>query len=201
MRYDACSFGGQTIDLSSKNGYHYTEFSEFSYTNCDLVNALTAQTDNVNVINTALPFDFSDFGSEPILGTEAAKNLSVNTSYDNRTEFVFNEDSSTYSIHKNGKAFCDALNGEILEFTNCFILFADSVTYDNAECSQMVMDTVGSGVGYYVTNGTLTKMKWSATTAGVMTFYNEAGEKLTINRGSSYIYYLKSSKIDNVTLS
>ena len=203
INYDSCITNNTAIDLSLKSGYHYTEFSKFSYSNCDLINAAieAAKVNDSDFPSTALPFSFLDFGSEPVMGTKTAKTASLSLNKDSFAEFIFNEDAMTYSINKNGKPMQDALNGESAHFTNCFVLFADSVTYDNAECSQMVMDTVGSGVGYYLSYGTVTEIKWSATTGGVMTFYNESGEKLAVNRGNSYIYYMKSSKVDNVIFS
>ena len=116
-------------------------------------------------------------------------------------KLIYDKENKKYSYEKNGISLTDPLNGSNLNFTNCFILFADSVTYDNFNGCQMVLNTVGNGVGYYITEGSYTEIKWNATTSGDIKFYIPTGEKLTINRGNSYICYLKSSKINTISFS
>ena len=74
----------------------------------------------------------------------------------------------------------------------------DSVTYDNFECSQMIMDTLGSGRGFYFTNGTVCEINWVSNSDGSLSFYQPDGQKLIINRGRSYISFMKSSRMDNL---
>ncbi len=91
------------------------------------------------------------------------------------------------------------LNGKNVNFANCLVLFADSITYENFDGEQMVMNTLGQGTGYYFTSGTATGISWSADANGNMTILDESGEKLTVNRGNTYIGFVKSSKVQNVT--
>ena len=79
------------------------------------------------------------------------------------------------------------LTDDALAYDNVFILFADTVTYESASSSQMVMNTAGGGVGYYVTGGTVTAIRYEASLSGELAFYTEGGERLTVNRGTSYI--------------
>ena len=65
--------------------------------------------------------------------------------------------------------------------------------YESAEATELVMNTADRGTGYYATMGTVIKIRWEASESGSLCFYTEDGEKLTVNRGSSYIGFVKSS--------
>ena len=135
----------------------------------------------------------SDYATE-------TRSIGIFYSDQNVTRFTYKVESGMYEIKKNESPFLDALSGNSMTFKNCFILFADSTTYDTSDYSQMVMHTVGSGSGYYITDGGFCEIKWSATTAGIMTFCSQSGEKLVINRGTSYVAYVKSSMKNSVII-
>ena len=84
------------------------------------------------------------------------------------------------------------LNTANIEYDNAFVLFADSVTYETTTGTELVMNTVGSGNGYYMTSGTYSPIKWIAD-GDTMTFYDENDNKLAVNRGTSYISFVKST--------
>ena len=199
LSYKSCDTSGYAIDLSLKDGFYYTEFSSKVYTNCDLVSSGLSAYGIKNVsVNNTLPFAFNGFNKDIIQFKKANDKVQIMLDDGAIVDLNYDKEKGNYYYSKNGTPKTDLLNGKTVEFTNCFILFADSITYDKFECSQMVMDTIGSGTGYYITEGTYTTIKWIATENGVMSFYLSTGERLTVNRGNSYICYLKSSKTDSV---
>ena len=201
-KYDFCDLGDKAIDFSIKEGYHYTEFLDYAYTHCDLLNTLksTYEMENTMHDETRLPFVFNEFGNECIRYDKIASKIEF-TDDGYNLKLTYNKESKKYTHQQNGITRVDPLNGKKLDFVNCFILFADSITYDNSSGCQLVMNTIGSGLGFYITEGSYTEIKWQATQSGTLSFYLTDGEKLTINRGNSYICYLKSSKINNVSFS
>jgi len=86
------------------------------------------------------------------------------------------------------------LTGETIAYTNVFILFSNTITYENSDGIEMVFDTVSGGKGYYISNGTLTEFKWCVDETNNLKFYNLKNEELTINRGNVYISYYKASR-------
>ena len=191
------------LDLSKNQGYHYTEYMSNVYTNPDL---LTSGLVSAGISGTAnnsspLPYNHIDFGEESVVYSDSIGTvIRIEQSSESVSELRYDEESKCYTIYKNGTAMIDSLNGNSVNFANCFILFTDSVTYDNSTCNQMVMDTIGDGSGYYFTGGTYTEIKWTATSGGIMTFYSMDGNKLTVNRGTSYISFVKSSMTDKITI-
>lgn len=202
IQYDSCNLLDKNIDLSEKQEYAYTEQDGNLFTNKDLIDlAITSST--ISTKDTSgfiLPYSFLDFGSILTPSESNAEKISIFYSDQNLTELIYNSESGMYSIRKNEGILTDSLNENSPEFKNCFVLFADSATYETAEYSQMIMSTTGSGKGFYISEGFIYEIKWSATTAGVMTFYSSSGEKLVINRGTIYIAYVKSSQTKSVVI-
>ncbi len=199
IEYPMCDISDSNLDLSENDGYHFTEHTENIYTNPDLLGGAMASTGLADKAPaySPLPYIHRDFGSESISFAESeASKVTISGGADDLTELTYISESNGYSIIKNGEALTDSLNDNICIFENCFVLYADSAIYDRVSCTQMVMDTVGEGVGYYITCGTYTEIKWTATSGGIMTFYSPSGEKLTINRGSCYISFVRSSQRD-----
>lgn len=198
--YDSCNVSESHFDLSEHSGYHYSEFTQYQYTNSDL---LLAGLKNSSLTSKRsekeLPYIFNEFGKSHVSTDTKVQNISIAFSDSSSTELIYNENSSEYLLYKNGEIKKDLLNDESLIFTNCLVLFADSVTYENPNGEQMVMNTVSGGVGYYMTHGTISGFTWSADLDGNMTFLNNSGAKLTVNRGNTYIAFVKSSKMQSVT--
>lgn len=200
MAYESCS--PLHLVLSAKGGYSYTEQIGNVYTNKDLITSglYDAGLSDTKPIVYPLPYTHVAFGEELSLDTmDSAREIRISHSEDYLTSLKFNEESGKYSLFSNSLPITEAANGSNIEITNCFVLFADSVTYDNSSGSQMVMDTVGGGKGYYFVNGVVCPISWTSTLGGIMTFYSQSGEKLMIERGSIYISFVRSSRMDKVS--
>lgn len=186
IEYDSCT-PPSIIDVS---GLSYKEYNSYTYTNSDLLKAGITEHE----FTATLPYIHAKIGENTMFEATASK-VTFET-----TELVYDEETSSYIWYENGEAQRDLINGQALSFTNCLILFADSVIYDNQNGTQMVMNTIGTGSGYYLTNGTYTKINYTSSQSGSMTFYSQTGEQLTINRGEIYIRYLKSSMKNQITI-
>ena len=202
VSYDSLPISSH-FDLSVHKGYHYTEYSLFNYTNGDLIAAglANANVGAPTVTGLSLPYLFNDFGNAGIVGAKSAKSVSIPFSETTATEFYYSAAENCYAMSKNGIAKKDMLNDSAIKFDNLFILFADTVTYEGECATEMIMNTIGSGKGFYISGGTAQNITWTADPLGNMTFYNDASGQLIINRGTSYIGFAKSSKIADVSIS
>ena len=104
-----------------------------------------------------------------------------------------------YVVTKNDTVLVDRINNETLAFDNVFVLFSDSATYETSEYTECVLDTVSGGRGKYATDGKYIDITWTVTEEGLL-FLDENGEKLTVNRGTSFISFVKSSQANAVTI-
>ena len=109
--------------------------------------------------------------------------------YYNGDHFQFASESY-YSEY--GKAHLDPQNDNAqLCFKNVIIQSAGMNQLD--EHGYMVYDVVGSGEGYYITNGKAEPITWKKKSIeGKTTFYDESGNEITINTGKTYIAIVPS---------
>ena len=197
--YDSLDVSTSALDLSAKKGYHYTEYSEYAYSNGGLITAgLAASNIDTLTHSPTLPFVFSE--SDTIHGSVTAKAITLPFSDGLETELIFRETDKMYTFLKGGSVKQDLLSCESISVKNVFILFADAVTYEDKFGCEMILDTLGSGSGYYVSNGVSVDILWSVGEDGNLSFSTVDGSPLTVNKGSSYIGYVKASMTDEVTL-
>ena len=190
------------FDLLNSTGYCYTENSNYIYTNGDLI-AAGLRNSGVNQNQNAapeLPFRFVAYGAEEISHAKSGTKILLPYNDHDETELYYSADDGVYVYMKNGTAKTDMLTGGNVTFKNCFVLFADSATYESATSTETVMATGTEGIGYYCTNGTAIAIRWAVDDSGALSFYDESGTLLTVNRGNSYIAYYKSSGIEKVTV-
>ena len=75
-----------------------------------------------------------------------------------------------------------------------------ATTYEKSSGTELVIDVISGGRGYYVTKGTLTEFTWALDEIGELNFYSLSGERLTVNRGNSYLAFYKASDAVNVKI-
>ncbi len=185
----------ECIDLDARKGYYYTEYSEYAYTNGALIKALLkeASVDTEMISAPTVPYDFVDYYSERLSMSREAQEISISFANGNNTGFVFDDSTGRYSMSKNSSAVRDLLNDEICSYDNLFVLFADCTTVETADITESVFYTMTGGKGYYATEGGYTEISWTTDKAGQLVFLDSNGERLKVNRGTSYIAFAKSS--------
>lgn len=201
VEYDKRPLKDGYLDLADNIGYHYSEYNDNIYTNRDLISALikNTKTSTVKVTSPSLPYSFPEYNAEEIVCKLSAVNAKISNSTSDTTVFSYSEENKTYTVSKNDTALVDRLNSETLSYNNVFILFSDSATYETSEYTECVLDTNSGGTGMYLTGGKYVDITWTVTENGLL-FLDENGEKLTVNRGTSYISFVKSSQADKVSI-
>ena len=191
------------LDFAETNGYCYTEYNSFVYTNGDLVNAFLNNT-RVNLASSEvciLPYSFPEIDKKAEISGENATSISISYSDKNSTQLIYSAVDGCYVLSKNSTVKSDLLNDKPLKYDNVFILYANSTTYETETDTQMILDTSSNGTGLYFTNGVYTEITWEKDVSGNLVFYNSNGEKLMVNRGTSYISFVKASSKSSVKIS
>ncbi len=198
--YDAWETDGITLDLSQYSDCYYIENTLYVYTSENMVeiaeNRMSASASISGYKNA--PYTFAD---DKISGVTDAVTVSIPYSDGNVTNLYYHEGSGKYLYYKGENRRMDMLTGENISFTNVFVLFANATTYENSDGTELVIDTVSGGRGYYISNGGLTEFVWSTNKSGELIFKNLMGETLDVNRGNAYIAYYKASLATNITFS
>ena len=200
INYSKCLIDDEFTNEEKLSGLVYKEFAKFTYTGgVFLKNAFTFEDLDINSNGWIIPFVFYEERATVKCETYFNK-IVIPYSQTSVTSLTYMQDTSLYVFEKNDLQTTDITNGKSVRFKNCFILFADSATYENQDATQMVLNTIGDGEGYYFTEGTAKQIKWSLNQNGEMKLYDEDYKELTVNPGSSYISFVKSSKIGDIVL-
>ena len=191
------------LDFQAVSGYCYTEYNSFVYTNGDLVNAminnLGVNRSNNEKVN--LPYNFIAYQDRVYLAGYKADSISISFSSTSSTVLDYSIENGQYFLTKNGSIKKDLLNDRAISYDNVFILYANATTHETEDNTQLIIDTYTSGTGLYATMGTCIEITWHRDENGNLNFYNSSGEKLTVNRGSTYIAYVKASAKSSVQFS
>lgn len=190
------------INLENLDGYHYTEYTHYAYTNSTLVNSALVNLgiDMHSTASVSLPYAFADSGTSLVLGDTKAERIYIPYSISQDTSFSYSSVTKKYTYEKSGVPKKDNLTNEFIAFDNIFVLFADSVTYEDKNGTTMNVETEKGGEGYFVSCGAARKILWTSTGEGLK-FTDIYGSELVINPGINYIGYAKASKTNEVTFS
>ena len=201
VEYSVDKLPTSNIDLSKSASYAYSEGSSHLYTNASLMaNAL----DNSRVPTRfstfpTLPFHFRGYFEEEFKSDESARRIQIPFGENNKVSLLYDDSRQSYYYQRNGVNRVDLHNGEYICFKNAFVLFSDSTTYERSDATELVVDTENGGTGYYFTNGGVQKILWGKDSAGNIRFTDTKGDVLSINRGTSYIAYYKTTQRAQIT--
>ena len=189
------------INIKECIGYYFNEEAGY-FTSGELLSMLIIEKGiaTVRPSNTGVPYTHVSVESEPVMYSDTAKSVKILYSDSNYTEISYSSDSQSYRVTKQSGALSPS-DGAVCEYKNAFILFADAVTYESSNSTVFSMNTSTGGRGYYFTMGTYKEITWALNDKGELIFSLENGDKLTVNRGTSYISYVKSSGTDKVSIS
>lgn len=192
--YNAWETGKLELDLSRYASTYYTENTLYIYTSESMINSALNREPDLSYTASGYkdaPYDF--ISNTAFVGTTVANTVIIPFSSENESAFYYHENTGKYLFYKSGNRKIDMLNGKNISYTNLFLLFADAVTYEKADGTELVIDTISGGAGYYISKGMLTEFRWSTDKSGALHFSALNGEKLTVNRGNAYMAFFKAS--------
>lgn len=146
-------------------------------------------------------FNFYDEETDNhIVGSPAPHVHMISTSIQT-VDFVYNEETGEYLRYQyNGLPHKDGTTGEQLSLKNVLILFTDISLIPGDAAGRLSVGTVGSGQGYYITNGKRKVINWSRETkTSTVHLEYRNGDELILNSGKTFICVVDDSvagKID-----
>lgn len=192
---------GDIIDFEKNSGYHYTEYGLYNYTNSDLLNAYIQNhgVSNIMASEPEMPYTIVPEGQKTY-GSIKANTALIQFDKSSTTELIYSPTTGKYKIQKNGRSITDKLDDTTPSYDNAFILFSDATTHETADATELILDTVSGGNGYYLNGGYAEKITWTTTESGSLKMFAESGEQLSVNPGVSYIAFSKSSQSSSTKL-
>ncbi len=199
IKYSAWDASKINLDISKISDCYYVENTLYIYTGIESVNS--AMQNNEAIVGSEYkepPFEFSD---TKVFGTTDSKSVIIPYSDNNQSQFYYSAESEKYAFYKSGIKKNDMLNGKGIQYSNLFVLFANTTTYENSNGCELVLDNTSGGSGLYISLGKATEIKWSVNESGELEFRTLDGEILSVNRGNSFISYYKASEALKIRLS
>lgn len=117
--------------------------------------------------------------------------LTLNMSVYTQPWFEYDSKNKVYNRFQYGDKQIDDLTGKQLTFKNIIIQFAHYTSIDDHD--RQMIDLVGTGDGYYVSDGKIVPITWTKSTDDSVTKYSTAdGKELQLNPGKTYVTVFES---------
>lgn len=115
-----------------------------------------------------------------------ADSVFMKYSYYTNSSYEYDSENKVYKRSMSGTAHVDAVTGKQYTYKNIIITPIASHTYDSY--GRLSLDDVGSGEGYYITDGYAIPIKWSKESRSSQTLYTDKdGKEIKINDGNTFI--------------
>ena len=132
----------------------------------------------IKIYYSADKLDFST-----IENTKVANTININYSNITKNNYVYDADNKVYLRSVNGTKQTDYVTGKQLTVKNIIVYSVKYSTID--DYGRQTIDNVGTGNGYYISNGVAVPITWKKDSRSSQTIYKlENGEKLNVNDGN-----------------
>ncbi len=119
---------------------------------------------------------------------KVADGLTLKYSYYHTTSYEYDAENKVYKRSMSGKANVDLETGEQYTAKNIIVYNVDNYTLGGKNKGRQELENVGSGKGYYISNGYAVPITWEKTSHSDQTVYKyENGEEITVNDGNTFI--------------
>ena len=133
-------------------------------------------------------------------GAKVANNVSITYSSNTVTSYKYDETNKYYLRSVNGKAHTDYVTKEQYHFKNIITYQLKNTTLNDGENKgRQDIENIGSGEGYYITNGYSIPIKWVKESRKSQTkYYYTDGKEIDVNDGNTFIQIQPSGQ--NLTI-
>ena len=121
--------------------------------------------------------------------SKVANNVSITYSSGTTSSYTYNSEEQVYYRFVNNKAHTDYVTGKQYTFKNIITYQVENYTLNDGENKgRQDIKNVGSGTGYYITNGYAVEINWKKTCRECQTEYTYSdGKEIDVNDGNTFI--------------
>ncbi len=161
-----------------------------AYSSMDLINkgidklGYRKTTDDKPLLN----YSIDELDLNTIEGVIPANSVSIAYSSSMKTEYVYDSEAKNYKRIVNGNAHTDYGTGKQYTAKNIITYQVQNNTIVGDIKGRQNLTTVGSGTGYFISDGLAIPIKWTKSSRTAPTKYTLInGEELVVNDGNTYI--------------
>ena len=122
-------------------------------------------------------------------GAIKANNIEITYSGSVKSSYEYDESAQNYKRSVNGKAHTDYVTKKQYTFKNIITYQVSNTSLnDGSGKDRQTLDNIGSGEGYYITNGYAVPITWSQSSRSSQTVYKyKDGTEIDVNDGNTFI--------------
>jgi hypothetical protein len=129
-------------------------------------------------------------------GSKVANKVNITYSNSTETNYVYDSDNKVYLRYVNNVEHKDYSTKEQYTVKNIITYQVSNHTLSGDVKGRQDIDNIGSGSGYYISNGYAVPIKWSKKSRSAQTIYTyEDGTEINVNDGNTYIQIQPKSKV------
>lgn len=128
-------------------------------------------------------------------GATSADKVEIKYSDYHKTNYEYDEENKVYKRSMSGKANVDLVTGEQYTAKNIIVYDVSNHTINDGENKgRQEINNIGSGKGYYITEGYAVPITWEKTSHSSQTVYKYLdGKEITVNDGNTFIQIYPTS--------
>ena len=190
--YDAKGF---FRDTSLHRAYEHTAF-----TSMNRINKLIKSKGYRNTTNEQL-LKYSPIKVKyNIENKKEANTVEIVYSSYQTTKYVYDKDNMNYKMYMGGKEHTDLITKKQYTVKNIITYQVENTSISSDKKGRQELKNIGSGEGYYISNGEAIKIKWSKKDRASKTIYTlEDGSELKVNDGNTWIHIQPKGKKLNIS--
>jgi len=121
--------------------------------------------------------------------SKVANNVEIKYSTSVTSSYEYDVENQVYKRFVNGKEHKDYVTGNQYTFKNIITYKVKNYTLDDSENKgRQGLDNIGSGEGYFITNGYAVPITWEKKSREAQTVYKyKNGEEIIVNDGNTFI--------------
>lgn len=131
---------------------------------------------------------------------KAANEVVLSYGYSYNVKFIYNAETKKYDRYVNGTDHKDYFSGEQYDTKNIIIVLLDwgvlKGLVDAAGSNYLDLYNIGSGKGYYITNGFAIPITWKKDSKESQTKYLYGDKEIDVSDGNTYIMFNKNENVE-----
>lgn len=181
-------FRDNTLDV----GYEHRGFTSSELINEAVEDMGYSTTTNKNNL---LTYSVDEIDLSKMDNSVVANEVIIPYSSITETEYVYDSENKVYLRYVNDVEHADYVSKKQYSVKNIITYQVSNSTLTGDVKGRQDIDNIGSGEGYYITNGYAVPIKWSKKSRTAQTIYTYLdGSEIKVNDGNTYIQIQPSSK-------
>lgn len=183
-------------DKTLKVASEHTLFTSIDKLKNGIGNKRTERNNDLLLNYSATPIDLSTMDNSSV-----ANQISIRYSNNTTTSYTYNNEEQVYYRFVNNKEHTDYVTKEQYHFKNIITYQVDNYTLNDGENKgRQDIKNVGSGEGYYISNGYSVKIKWEKECRNCQTKYTYLnGKEIVVNDGNTFIQIQPKGETLNIS--